>query len=192
LPPPTSGAFKAVETFTGPELPLNWMTLRIPTERWWSVGQGALTLKARPDKLTEQPSFWGRRQQHTNATAQVRVDFTPKADGDRAGLTALQSDEFFYFLGVVREAGKPVLRLERRAGTSDPVDGVVVAQAPLPATGPVDLKITARAGEYDFSYAVKPGDWKVLKAGADGTILSTRKAGGFVGTMFGVYANGVK
>ena len=179
-----------METFAGPELPLNWMTLRIPTERWWSMGQGALTLKARPDKLTDQPSFWGRRQQHINASAQVTVDFAPTADGDRAGLTALQSDEFFYFLGVVGSGGKPVLRLERRAGAGDPVDGRVIAEASLTGTGPVDLKITARAGEYDFAYAVKPGDWKVLKAGADGTILSTRKAGGFVGAMFGVYANG--
>ncbi|OYX92586.1 MAG: glycoside hydrolase 43 family protein, partial [Caulobacter sp. 35-67-4] len=120
------------------------------------------------------------------------VDFKPQADGDRAGLTALQSDEFYYFLGVVRSGGKPVLRLERRAGASDPVDGVVVAETPLAGAGPVDLKITARAGEYHFAYAVKPGDWKVLKAGADGTMLSTRKAGGFVGAMFGVYANGAK
>lgn len=190
LPPPTSGAFKAVETFAGPELPLNWMTIRIPTERWWSVGKGALTLKARPDKLDAQPSFWGRRQQHIDASAQVTVSFAPKADGDRAGLTALQSDQFFYFLGVVQAGGKPVLRLERRAGAGDPVDGVVVAQAPLATAGPVDLKITARGGEYDFAYAVKPGAWTTLKAGADGTMLSTKKAGGFVGAMFGVYAYG--
>ena len=192
LPPPTTGAFKAVETFKGPDLPLNWMTIRIPTERWWSVGKGALTLQARPEKLADQPSFWGRRQQHINASARVTMNFAAKADGDRAGLTALQSDEFFYFLGVVRSGGKPVLRLERRAGASDPVDGVVVAETPLTGAGPVDLKITARAGEYDFAYAVKPGNWKVLKAGADGTMLSTKKAGGFVGAMFGVYANGAK
>ncbi|PTS83878.1 MULTISPECIES: glycoside hydrolase family 43 protein [unclassified Caulobacter] len=190
MPPPTAGAFTAVETFTGPDLPLNWMTLRIPAERWWSVGHGALTLKARPDKLTQQPSFWGRRQQHTNATAQVTVDFTPGADGDRAGLTALQSDEVFYFAGVVGKGGQRVVRLERRAGANDPVDGVVVAEVPLPASGPVDLKITARTGQYDFAYALKPGAWTVLKAGADGEMLSTRKAGGFVGVMFGVYANG--
>jgi alpha-N-arabinofuranosidase len=192
VPPPTSGAFKAVETFAGPELPLNWMTMRIPTQRWWSVGQGALTLEARPDKLggKAQPSFWGRRQQHIDASAQTTVRFTPKADGDKAGLAIVQNDDFHYLLAVTRVAGKPVLRLERKAGANDPVDGVVVAQAPLAGFGPVDLKITARGGTYDFAYAVKPGAWRVLKADADGTMLSTKIAGGFVGAMFGVYAGG--
>jgi alpha-N-arabinofuranosidase len=192
VPPPTAGAFKAVETFAGPELPLNWMTMRIPTRRWWSVGQGALTLEARPDKLggKAQPSFWGRRQQHINASAQTTVRFTPKADGDKAGLAIVQNDDFHYLLAVTRVAGKPVLRLERKAGANDPVDGVVVAQAPLAGFGPVDLKITARGGAYDFAYAVKPGAWRVLKADADGTMLSTKIAGGFVGAMFGVYAGG--
>ncbi|MDI1364536.1 MAG: glycoside hydrolase family 43 protein [bacterium] len=194
LPPPTSGAFTAAETFKGPDLPLNWMTMRIPTERWWSVKAGVLTLTARPDKLGghSQPSFWARRQQHINASAQVTVRAALKADGDKAGLAVLQNDDFYYFLGAVQSGGKPVLRLERRAGPTDPVDGVVVAQAPL-ALKPdqaIDLKITARGGGYDFAYALKPGVWTTLKAGEDGTMLSTKKAGGFVGAMFGVYAHG--
>jgi xylan 1,4-beta-xylosidase len=192
--PPTSGAFKAVETFAGPQLPLNWMTMRIPTERWWSVGKGALTLQARPDKLGDnaQPSFWGRRQQHANASAQTTVRFTPRADGDKAGLAVVQNDDFYYLLAVTRVAGKPVLRLERRTGAKDPVDGVVVAETPLSGSGSVDLKITARGGAYDFAYAVKPGAWTTLKAEVDGTVLSTKTAGGFVGALFGVYAYGAK
>jgi alpha-N-arabinofuranosidase len=194
LPPPTSGAFKAVETFAGPQLPLNWMTMRIPQSRWWSVGKGALTLQARPDKLGDnaQPSFWGRRQQHANASAQTTVRFTPKADGDKAGLAVVQNDNFYYLLAVTRVAGKPVLRLERRTGAKDPVDGVVVAETPLAGGGPVDLKITARGGAYDFAYAVKPGVWTTLKADVDGTVLSTKTAGGFVGALFGVYAYGAQ
>lgn len=192
VPPPTSGAFKAVEAFAGPQLPLNWMTMRVPQSRWWSVGKGALTLQARPDKLGDnaQPSFWGRRQQHANASAQTTVRFTPKADGDKAGLAVVQNDAFYYLLAVTRVAGKPVLRLERRAGAKDPVDGVVVAETPLAGSGPVDLKITARGGAYDFAYAVKPGVWTTLKADVDGTVLSTKTAGGFVGALFGVYAYG--
>jgi xylan 1,4-beta-xylosidase len=81
--------------------------------------------------------------------------------------------------------------LERRAGPSDPESGVKVASAPvtLKAGAPVWLKITARGGAYDFSYALTAGQWKTLKAGEDGTILSTKKAGGFVGALLGVYAH---
>ncbi len=50
------------------------------------------------------------------------------------------------------------------------------------------LKIEARGAEYDFSYALNENDWQTLHEGADGTILSTNVAGGFVGTLFGMYA----
>ena len=66
-----------------------------------------------------------------------------------------------------------------------------VASAPvtLKADAPVWLKVTARGGAYDFSYALTAGQWKSLKANEDGSILSTKKAGGFVGALLGVYAH---
>ena len=51
------------------------------------------------------------------------------------------------------------------------------------------MKIDARGARYDFSYAFAPGRWIVLKEGADGTILSTKVAGGFVGATLGMYAH---
>jgi alpha-N-arabinofuranosidase len=66
----------------------------------------------------------------------------------------------------------------------------VIATAPLevPADSTVYLRIRARGGRYDFSYASRPDAWVLLAGDADGTILSTRVAGGFVGTMLGLYA----
>ena len=66
----------------------------------------------------------------------------------------------------------------------------VLASAPVTprATDPVFLEIRARDGRYDFRYATEPNAWKMLMADADGTVLSTRVAGGFVGTMLGMYA----
>ncbi|NGM49207.1 glycoside hydrolase family 43 protein [Caulobacter sp. 602-2] len=190
---PTTGAFTVRETFDGKALGLDWMTMRIPAGRWWDLQDGALVLRARPDRLGgfEQPSIWARRQQHLNATAETTVRFTPKAAGDRAGIVALQNDAFFYALTVAGGAdGRPEVRLEKRAGEKDPVDGAIVARAPLPVAGgePVRLKITARGGLYDFAYATGDGAWRNLAGDQDGTILSTKVAGGFVGTMLGLYA----
>ena len=42
-------------------------------------------------------------------------------------------------------------------------------------------------GRYRFAYAVA-GRWRPLGQPQDGTILSTARAGGFVGTMIGPYA----
>jgi alpha-N-arabinofuranosidase len=192
--PPTSGPFTAAERFAGPELPKSWMTMRIPTSRWWSVKGGTLNIEARPDKLGghEQPSIWARRQQHMNATVSTTVRFTPKADGDKAGLVALQNDDFYWFVGLVRDGGKTLVRVEKRAGKADPVDGVMVAEKPVSLKNgqPLNLKITAKGGALDFAYGTAPGKWETLKASADGTSLSTKVAGGFVGTMLGVYAHG--
>ena len=50
------------------------------------------------------------------------------------------------------------------------------------------LKIKADGAYYSFYYATQEGDWQPLLENADGTILCTAKAGGFVGTFFAMYA----
>jgi alpha-N-arabinofuranosidase len=67
---------------------------------------------------------------------------------------------------------------------------VAIASAPLDLRpgAPLYLKISARGAEYDFHYATREGQWRPLRLGEDGTILSTRKAGGFVGAVFGPHA----
>lgn len=52
------------------------------------------------------------------------------------------------------------------------------------------LRITARGGEYDFDVAAAGADWQPVVKGADGTILSTKNAGGFIGVMVGPFAQG--
>ena len=52
----------------------------------------------------------------------------------------------------------------------------------------MQLRIHARGGLYDFDYAVKPGQWVPVAHDVDATNLSTAKAGGFVGTLIGPYA----
>lgn len=192
--PPTSGPFRAAETFAGPELPPNWMTMRIPTKRWWSVKGGTLSLEARSARMghNDQPSMWARRQQHMNATVSTTMRFEPKTDGDKAGLVAVQNDDFYWFVGLVRDGGKTLVRVEKRAGYKDSADGVVVAEKPISLRSgqSLDLRIAVKGGTLDFAYGTAPGRWETLKAGADGTTLSTKIAGGFVGTMLGVYAHG--
>lgn len=168
-----------------------WMMMRNPRSTWHELRGGALRVQARPVGLGDlgNPSYLGRRQQHMFASAATRVRFAPAKVGDKAGIAALQSDEFWYLLSVARGEKGPEVRLERRAGAKEAAGRTLLASAPLTAAGrPVDLRIRARGGLYDFEYAVRPGQWRVLMAGADGKMLSTRVAGGFVGVTFGPYA----
>lgn len=190
---PTTGPFQVVDAFDGPALPPYWMMMRNPREAWYDLTStpGALSLAARPVDLGDNanPSFLGRRQQHQFATAETTMRWLPTKAGDRAGLAALQNDDWFYFLAVGLEAGRPVIELRRRAGPEEPAEGVVIASAPLTeAADATRLRITARAGRYDFAYAGDAGDWITLTRDVDGTILSTRTAGGFVGVTLGVHA----
>jgi alpha-N-arabinofuranosidase len=189
-PVPTSGSFTIRDDFNRATLPRYWMMLRNPQGKWWRIAGGALQIDPRANAFASHgnPSLLARRQQHQNAQATTKINFTPASDRAEAGMLAFQNDEYHYFLAVGRERGKRVVRLRRRAGGQDPAEGVVIASAPLDAAGPVELRIAARGGRYDFRWSSDGRHWKTLASGADGTILSTKKSGGFVGAVFGLYA----
>jgi len=189
-PVPTAGNFTVRDDFDAPRLAPQWVMVRTPRESWHRLVSGALAIDARPAALGDrnaQPSFVGRRQQHAHASASTAVRYRPTRDGDRAGIAAFHDDAHFYLLTVARTGGRRVVQLEMRSGDAP---AAVIASAPLAGEGdaPVHLKIEARGDRYAFSYARRPGEWTVLEGDADGTILSSKVAGGFVGTMLGMYA----
>jgi alpha-N-arabinofuranosidase len=191
---PTHGNFTVRDDFSAPTLAPYWLQIRTPREPSIDLTStpGWLTLAARPVALSSrgQPSFVGRRQQHLTATATTAMRWTPAKDGDLAGLVAFQGENFHYFLAVGREQGKPVVQVIRRAGRGPTVADTVLASAPLPgsAARTIYLRIAARRDRYDFAYATTPNQWTTLLEDADGKILSTRTAGGFVGVVFGLHA----
>jgi alpha-N-arabinofuranosidase len=189
---PTNGPFSLREEFNGPALASYWMMVRNPRESWSALQGGRLRLNARPVQLGAMgnPSFLARRQQHMNVEASTLLRFRPAHDGDEAGIAAFQNDEHFFSLSVGREGSRSVVRLRRRAGPGDPAAGVVIATTPLPGANgdPVRLRISGDSRTYSFSYAGPRGPWRTLGPPQDGTILSTRTAGGFVGAVFGPFA----
>jgi len=188
----TNGAMTLLDEFDGPELPLHWMMLRNPRSRWYKMEEGALILTARREGLGDKanPSYLGRRQQNMNAVAETVVRFAPRHDGDRAGLVALQNDDYWAFIGVGMRNGQRVVTLEARKSADEAAAGDPIASRPL--TGDLNariyLRITARGAAYSFAYATAPGRWITLGT-VDGTILSTQTAGGFIGATMGVYAH---
>jgi alpha-N-arabinofuranosidase len=190
---PTSGAFGWRDEFTAATLDPAWMMMRQPATRWYSLSGGALRLEVRPVWLADQanPSFLARRQQHAHAVVTTRVRFDDARPGDRAGLAALQNDAAWYAIAVAQTPGGRVVRLTARAAAADPAAGRVIAERPLAGSGPVDLRIVADGARYRFAWATA-GQWRDLGAAQDGTMLSTAKAGGFVGTMIGPFAEGAR
>lgn len=202
---PTNGAFAVRDEFDGAKLPPYWMMLRNPRTDWFSLEGGALKLQARGVGLGDNanPSFLTRRQQHQNATAETVVRFTPAKDGDRAGLAVFQNDDYWIFVGLKRVDGKLAVVVDRREGPKAPAEGETIAGVDADTFGivegqPLALRIEVRGNAYAFSYARLLGNpdapmmaWRPL-AELSTDSLTTKTAGGFVGSTFGVFAGSAK
>ena len=164
--------------------------IRTPREDWWNISEdGFLQIEARPDIISGlgNPSFIGRRQQHAYGSASTKMIYSPEKPGDVAGLVAFQGEHYYYLLGVtLNDQGQKEVFVEKHEGDQkNIVASDVLEDNP---SNEYFLKIEAKGSKYDFSYALSQGNWQNLHQGADGTVLSTTKAGGFVGTVIGMYA----
>lgn len=178
----------ARDDFDGPELGLVWNFLRTPREKFWSLTEvpGSLGLALRPVSVAEwgNPSFVGRRQQHMSFRAETAVRFKPARDGDAAGLVLLQNADFQFRLEYGRYGGKAELRLTERADGEERV----LASAPYDGEA-LELRVEARGQAYRFGWRAEGAEaWQPIGGEADGTILSTDRAGGFTGAYMGMYA----
>ncbi|SMO39830.1 glycoside hydrolase family 43 protein [Gracilimonas mengyeensis] len=188
--PPTHGNFTFTDDFNDSELADYWVMMRTPHETWWDLSEKSqLQIEARSEHISGlgNPSFIGRRQQHAYGSASTKMTYNPEQPGDLAGMVAIQGGQYYYLMGVrLNESGQKEMFVEKS------VDGEaeIIATEVLEDESATEfyLKIEARGAEYNFSYGLSENEWQTLHEGADGTILSTNVAGGFVGTLFGMYA----
>ncbi|MDR2701957.1 MAG: glycoside hydrolase family 43 protein [Spirochaetaceae bacterium] len=179
------------------KLPLHWLMLRMPV----NVKDAALSLTARPGALRlftvaetmrgrGHPAFAGRRLRHKNWAFSAAVEFVPKADGESAGIILLQNEDWQYrFEMYLAPSGSPSLRLVRAAGKEDEIiaDGKCGAEL---AGKPLVLAASCDEMEISFFYGKDVYSLKRFTGNVDARILSTEHAGGFVGTLAGVFASG--
>lgn len=184
---PTNGDFSYVEEFDGDKLSMAWIGIRTPKQPVYSLQAGALVVNsgAALGDVKGVPGFVGRRQQHHVATVSTTLKHQPAKDGERAGLAAVQNDKAWLFFGVTRIEGKPSIALYARENSDNET---LIASAPFTGAS-TTLKISFDGGTAAFTYEAG-GKTQSLKSGVDVTFLSTRKAGGFVGTVIGPYVSG--
>jgi alpha-N-arabinofuranosidase len=203
---PTTGSFSWSDEFNDPELGLPWMFLRNPREQWWSLTAkpGSLLIAPRDVRLNSvtrkdieangNPSFLAYRQQHHDFSARTIIALNPAALADsEAGLAALQNDTNYLFLGV-RIKGGNAQSIFLEMHTEKSTGPEIVTTAPLPAgVREIELRMEGAGREYAFSYRIgSSSDWQILTDKVDGSILSTHRAGGFVGAVLGPYARSLR
>lgn len=185
---PFTGNFAFRDDFTAQKLNVRYTFLRTVTDKWYStsIKKGWLSLQLRPQTVggKENPSFVGFRQSHHQASASTRLAFVAAAENEKAGLVAFQSEEHFYYLCKSMANGRPVVQLYQ--SSKDTM--LLLTSRQLPAKSrDVYLRIEPKNAVYATSYSLDGKNWIPLHE-VDGKFLSTATAGGFVGTVIGLYA----
>jgi xylan 1,4-beta-xylosidase len=179
----------ACDHFDRNRLAYTWMFIRTPRGDFWSLEErpGHLRLRLKPETLMEEanPAFVGRRQEHMSFAARTVLEFQPQTEQEAAGVVLLQNTEYQYRMEVALADGKKSVRLIRRtAGTDE-----VLAAGPLQEPhSRIYMKVEAVGQSYSFHYATRSEEWQPLVEDADGTLLSSDVAGGFTGSVMGLYA----
>jgi xylan 1,4-beta-xylosidase len=185
-----SGNVVFKDEFNSAKLNDRYIFLRNPEKDMYSLTarKGTLQLNLKPQTATERksPSFIAFRQHNLKGYASTIIDFKATADNEKAGLLIFQNETHFYFLCKSIENNADVVQLFRspaRASESP----VLIASQKVNAKL-IHLKIEANAATYAFYFAEQANKWILLKDGVDGKFLSTKVAGGFVGSVFAFYA----
>lgn len=176
------------EDFSAARLGLEWNYLHNPRTDRYSLAErpGYLRLRGTAAALDDVDglTFVGRRQQHFDFEAGTALDYTPRADGEEAGLTLFKDDKHHYTLAVMRQGQARVAVLRVRLGM------IHADQRRVPlAAGPVQLRVTGNPDRYAFAVRQGEGAWTSLGE-LDTRYLSSVTAGGFTGVYVGLYATG--
>ncbi len=181
-------AFK--DNFNSNTFDFRYLFLRNPETNAYSLTarKGFLQLSLRPQTAAERksPSFLGSRQHNLKGYAATCMEFTAASEKEKAGMLIFQNETHFYFLCKSIENGEPVVQLFKSSASGSTPNELLASQK-LSSNKPVFLKIEAKTDTYAFFFAEKKNKWKLLKDGVDGSFLSTKVAGGFVGSLFALY-----
>ena len=181
-----NGNFTFTDNFTAPKLDYRWIGMRGPREDFITTSKNGLNIKpfAVSIKAVAPVSALFQRQQHQHFTATTTMKFTPKSENELAGLTCYQSERFNYVFGVTKKDKDFYILLQK----TEKGQSKIIASAKIDVKMPVQLQVTAIGDEYKFNYSVDGVNFTNLGGTVSGDILSTNVAGGFTGSLIGLYA----
>ena len=173
------------DDFVDEILGFDWLFLRTPREKWYEIADGKLIINTRPETVsgTSNPGFIGYRQKHVFGFVTTNLSFNAVSENEKAGLIAFQNETHYYYLCKSLKYNKPVVQLLKSTenGTEE------IAFKSINNDEKISFKIEAKGKYYSFFYSINDKDWEVITENVDATFLSTKIAGGFVGTIYGMY-----
>ena len=181
-----NGNFTFTDNFTAPKLDYRWIGMRGPREDFITTSKNGLSIKpfALSVKAVAPISALFQRQQHQRFAATTTMKFTPKSEKELAGITCYQSERFNYVFGITKKDKDFYILLQR----TEKGESTIIASEKMDVKNPIQLQVVARGDEYKFNYSVDGVNFTNLGGTVSGDILSTNVAGGFTGSLIGLYA----
>ncbi|RPI42116.1 MAG: hypothetical protein EHM46_05575, partial [Bacteroidetes bacterium] len=188
-----NGNFTYTEDFTSEKLDYRWIGLRGPREAFIEITRRGLLVKPFEASIRElkPTSTLFYRQQHNSFSFEASMSYRPGSEQDLAGIVCLQNETSNYVFGITRSGPEYILLLEKNYSTDrrrQEVISEIIASAKIDIEKPVILRVEANGDAYEFSYSAGGADFTNLGGTVSGDILSTNVAGGFTGTLLGLYA----
>lgn len=181
-----NGNFTFNESFSSGKLDHRWIAVRGPREDFSILTKNGLQLIPFPANVKAESPIAAlfHRQQHKSFTATTTISYTPLSEKDLAGIICYQKESFNYVFGITLKDKEYYILLER---TQDG-NSTIIASEKIDLSKPVQLRVTADQDNYQFSYSTDQQTFKNVGGTVSGDILSTNLAGGFTGSLIGLYA----
>ncbi|MBP1164234.1 alpha-N-arabinofuranosidase [Chryseobacterium sp. PvR013] len=181
-----NGNFIYADKLTDKNLDFRWIAMRGPRESFITVTKNGVKVNpfATSIKALAPVSALFHRLQHESFETSVTLDFKPKSEKELAGITCYQSETFNYVFGITKKDKDFYIVLERtEKGVSK-----LIASEKISLSKPVKLQVVADKDEHSFNYSIDGKNYKNLGGPVSGDILSTDVAGGFTGSLIGLYS----
>lgn len=182
-----NGNFTFNDHLKNTQLDYRWIAMRGARESFITQTKNGIKINSFPTniKTTAPVSALFQRQQHESFEAGVSLYFKPESEKELAGITCYQSENFNYVFGITKKDKNFYIVLERtEKGTSK----LIASEKINHLSKNIKLQVIAEKDEYSFNYAPDGKIFRNLGGKVSGDILSTDVAGGFTGSLIGLYA----
>lgn len=181
-----NGNFTYNDKLTDKNLDFRWIAMRGPRENFITTTKTGVKVNPMETniKALAPISSLFHRLQHEDFETSVTLDFKPKSEKELAGITLYQSETFHYVFGVTKKDKDFYIVLERTEKGSSKL----IASEKISLGKTIKFQAVGEKDNISFNYSLDGKNFKNLGGPVSGDILSTDVAGGFTGSLIGLYS----
>lgn len=179
---------RVTDDFETPDLQREWNFRRVPLPGIYSLSEreGFLRLFLNPEtfRLRGRCSHMGFRQKESDFEYSASMFFMPEKEQTEAGISIYQQDDNYIHFTLIKNNGKPVLRLlvKERGQEMETVKQEEISNY----EGNMVFKLQAERDKYQYLYSLDGGQSFTSFAITESNLVICR---GYIGTNLGIYAS---